>query len=273
MGQDSLDEDFVGSLLNQVVDLGINFLDTARGYGKSEERIGRHLSWRRKDYILSTKVGYLVEGYDDWTYDGIRAGIEQALNRMRTDHIDVVFLHSCDLWHLEKGEVVKALVQCRDEGLIGATGYSGENESLRFALNSGAFDVVQCSVNFTDHKSLKELLPPYTGKIGVVAKRPLANAPWRHIAEPHGEYCHPYWLRMKAMGLDRLKPAELEWNEFALRFTLGVPQVSTAIVGSLNIENIQANWAAAQKGPLNTGLYNAVRTAFDEKGAQWSGEI
>ena len=58
---------------------GVNLIDTARGYGLSEERIGRHLAHRRQDFLLSTKVGYGVEGLPDWTYDCIVGGVERAL--------------------------------------------------------------------------------------------------------------------------------------------------------------------------------------------------
>lgn len=72
-------------LLNQVLDAGINLIDTARGYGMSEERIGCHIAHRRSEYVLSTKVGYGIPGFPDWTYDCIVAGVEAACQRMRTD--------------------------------------------------------------------------------------------------------------------------------------------------------------------------------------------
>ena len=75
LNDDRVSEAEAGRLLNAVLDLGVNLVDTARGYGLSEERIGRHLSWRRRDFLLSTKVGYGIPGFEDWTYDNtVRLG-------------------------------------------------------------------------------------------------------------------------------------------------------------------------------------------------------
>jgi len=273
IGADHLDEDFVGSLLNQVVDMGIQFIDTARGYGLSEERIGRHLSYRRRDFILSTKVGYMVPGHADWTYDAVFAGVEQALGRMKTQYLDIVFLHSCPLDVLQKQEVVKALQRCKEEGLVKSIGYSGENRELAWALEDERFDVVQCSVNLTDQYSLHNLLPKIRRKKGVVAKRPLANAPWLYPQEPAGHYCESYWRRMKELDLASLKPENLSWNEFFLRFSLSVPEVSTAIVGSLNLEHIRGNLESSKKGLLPPSLFEKIKSRFLEVGSSWGGEI
>jgi aryl-alcohol dehydrogenase-like predicted oxidoreductase len=110
-------------------------------------------------------------------------------------------------------------------------------------------------------------------KKGIVAKRPLANAPWRYDSEPHGEYCQEYWKRMQAMKLQELKPASMDWAELALRFTLSTPEISTAIVGSLNIENIKKNVAYAGKGPLPSSLTEKIRRRFKEKDQNWLGEV
>lgn len=123
-------------ILNTVLDLGINFIDTARGYFASEERIGKYISNRRKEFILSTKVGYGIEGYTDWSYDIICAGVENALRLMKTDYIDIVHFHSCDLNTLQRGEVIEALHKIIEQGKVRVAAYSGENEELKFAVDS-----------------------------------------------------------------------------------------------------------------------------------------
>ncbi len=109
-----------GRLLNQVLDLGVNLIDTARGYGLSEERIGRHLAKRRHEFVLSTKVGYGMAGVPDWTYACIVAGVEAAMTRMRCDFLDIVHLHSCPLPILQQGEVISALEDCKRGGKLRA---------------------------------------------------------------------------------------------------------------------------------------------------------
>lgn len=272
-----LSEDFVGELLNKVVDAGINLIDTARGYGLSEERIGRHLSWRRKDFVISTKVGYGIPGAEDWSYDAVRRGVETALKLMRTDRIDIVHLHSCSLETLKKGDVIRALHRCREEGLIGLTAYSGENEELRWALASRAFDSLQLSVNIADQRCIREILPDaLTSGAGIIAKRPLANAPWRFEHRPEGDYCETYWVRLKAMNLGgelSTLAESLDWGDLALRFAAFTPGVGSCIVGSIKWPHILSNIEAVKRGPLPSDLYDKIRRAFDRNDENWIGQI
>lgn len=136
------------------MDLGINLIDTARGYYASEERIGKYISYRRKEFILSTKVGYSIEGYADWSYDIILAGVDNALRLMKTDYIDIVHLHSCDLNSLQRGEVIEALNKTIEQGKVRVAAYSGENEELKFAVDSNKFGSVQTSINICDQIDL-----------------------------------------------------------------------------------------------------------------------
>jgi len=111
-----LPEEAAARLLNHALDLGLTLIDTARSYGLSEERIGRHLARRRDEFVLSTKVGYGIDGIPDWTYDCVVAGVDAARARLRTDVIDIVHLHSCGPGLLEAGEVARALADCAAAG-------------------------------------------------------------------------------------------------------------------------------------------------------------
>src|ERR1035437_1577658 len=106
IGDYNADEKSVDKLLNTAVDLGVNLIDTARGYGASEERIGKFLSRRRNEIIFSTKVGYSIAGYEDWTYGCVIAGINEALKQLRTDYIDIVHLHFCPTDILRNNSVI-----------------------------------------------------------------------------------------------------------------------------------------------------------------------
>jgi aryl-alcohol dehydrogenase-like predicted oxidoreductase len=271
IGDAALSEDHAGTLLNRAVDRGVTLIDTARGYGLSEARIGRHLSYRRNDFILATKVGYGIPGFADWTYDCIIAGVEEALKQMRTDRIDIVHLHSCPLEILQRGDVINALHKCRDAGKIRVAAYSGENAELEWAIESGEFGSVECSVNLFDQASLARALPRATLRgMGVIAKRPVANAPWRFAERPIGDYCEQYWLRMQKMQLD---PQDLPWQDFALRFTAFAPNVSSAIVGTSSIENLVYNIDCIGDGSLPEAQVRIIRETFLKHGDQWDGQV
>jgi aryl-alcohol dehydrogenase-like predicted oxidoreductase len=271
IGDEKVDDAQAGRLLNAALDMGITLIDTARGYGQSEVRIGRHIAHRRSEFLLSTKVGYGIEGHADWTPNIIEAGVDAALKLLRTDHVDIVHLHSCPLHTLQRGGVVEALGRLRDKGKIGIAAYSGDNAELAWAVASGAFGGAQCSVNLFDQANLRNSLPlAKSNGLGVIAKRSLGNAPWRFAQRPVGDYCETYWQRLQTLSYDT---AGLPWDEFALRFTAWLPEVSCAIVGTASEAHLRHNIEIVQCGPLPKEVVAAVRIRFDEMGADWLAEI
>jgi aryl-alcohol dehydrogenase-like predicted oxidoreductase len=271
VGDEKLPEPDAARLLNTALDLGITLIDTARGYGRSEERIGRHLSHRRAEFVLSTKVGYGIAGHPDWSAGIIEAGVDEALRRMRTDYIDIVHLHSCELSTLQAGDVVDALTRVREKGKIRVAAYSGENQALDWAVASGRFGGVECSVNLFDQVNLgAPLTRARKDGLGVIAKRPLGNAPWRFGERPVGDYAETYWERMHRLAYDT---TGLPWDEFALRFSAWQPEVSCAIVGTASIAHLRHNVELAAKGPLPADVAIAVRERFAACGGDWPGQV
>ncbi|WP_346925600.1 aldo/keto reductase [uncultured Arthrobacter sp.] len=271
IGHDGVTERDAYALLDRALELGINFIDTARGYGLSEERIGRWLPSHRDEVVLSTKVGYGVEGAGDWSEAAVTGGVDEALRTLGADVLDVVFLHSCPLAVLERGEAAQALLSCVDAGKVRVPGYSGENEALAWAAGAGVFAAVQSSVNLADQRSLREVLPEASRSgLGIVAKRPLANAPWRHSERPVGAYGETYWLRLRELGLE---PESDDWQGTALRFSAFTPGVSTAIVGTSRTANLEAAAATVARGPLPVTERARWENAFAPHAGVWPGEV
>jgi aryl-alcohol dehydrogenase-like predicted oxidoreductase len=273
VGDRAVSEDEAARLLNGAVDLGIRLLDTARSYGLSEERIGRHLACRRSEIVLSTKAGYGVAGYEDWTGPCVTAGIERALRLLRTEVIDIVHLHSCPLETLRRGEVTAALQGAREAGKIRVAAYSGDNEPLRWAVDSGLFGSVQTSYSLCDQaaRANGSMERAAANGLGVIAKRPLANAPWRaEPPDPGDGAAAAYRSRWAALDVDL---GGIPPGEAALRFAVHEPGVHSAIVGSSSLDHLQRNADAAARGPLPAGLVEALHAWFDAKGAGWGGMI
>ncbi|MFG6467013.1 aldo/keto reductase [Roseateles sp. BYS87W] len=268
------------ALLNQVLDAGITLIDTARGYGLSEERIGRHLAHRRQEFVLSTKVGYGVEGVPDWTYECIVHGVERALRLMKTDWLDLVHLHSCPLPVLQQGDVTRALQDCQRAGKLRVAAYSGDNDEVDFAIASGAFGSLQTSVSVCDqaHLAARAARADHAG-MGVIAKRPLAGAVWRHAQRPNDPAEGAYWDRWQAMALnDTLpvspaSPGAVDWADIALRFAAFHTGAASAIVGTAQPHNLQRNLRAIAQGPLPAAQAVAIRAGFQAHGAHWAGWI
>ncbi len=270
LGHDALSEPDAAALLAGALDAGVTLIDTAPSYGLSEQRIGRHLGARRDQAVLSTKLGYGVDGVEDWTGPCITGGVEQALRILRTDRIDIAHLHSCPRAVLERGEVIDALDRAKAAGKLRAIAYSGENADLDYALACGRFDGLMASLNPFEQRTADHVLPALGGA-GFIAKRPVANHPWRFVDRPVGDYCEPYWERLQAMGL--APPAGMAWGEFALRFTLSIAGVASAIVGTGRLAHLLENVTWAEKGPLDAGVVAVWRQRFRAADEGWIGQV
>lgn len=271
VGGDDLSEDDAGRILNRALDLGITLFDTARGYGLSEERIGRHLAHRRREFVLSTKGGYGVDGVPDWTGEVIARGIDDALRRLRTDAIDVFHLHSCDADVLAREDIQRALEDAVRAGKVRVAAYSGENEALDAAALAPLFGSIQCSVNLADQRALGGAIPRASARgRGVIGKRPLANAAWRFRERPHGDYAEVYWERIQSLR-PRLEGAD--WANVALRFSAFAPGVSAVIAGTKSVANLEANAAIVGQGPLDPELVAMLRAWFVAEDRDWRGQI
>lgn len=267
IGDYNVPEKQVEHLLNTALDSGINLIDTARGYYASEERIGKYISHRRSEFILSTKVGYGIEGFQDWTYDIIIAGIDEALRMLKTEYIDIVHLHSCSLDILKRGEVIEALQRTIEKGKVRVAAYTGENEELKFAVDSISFGSIMTSVSICDQVDIDGSIKTAREKgMGVIAKRPLANAPWRFSERPYGNYAENYWLRWKEMNL----PEQEDWLDTFIRFSVFTEGVDSAIVGTTNPDHLKQCISSIEKNSLPEDLCKLIRNSFN---LDWRGEI
>jgi aryl-alcohol dehydrogenase-like predicted oxidoreductase len=269
IGDPAMDEARVEALLRTAVELGVVLFDTARSYGCSEARIGRHLHRFRDRIVLSTKLGYGVDGVPDWTGASVTAGVDDARRHLQADVLDVVHLHSCPKDVLERGEVLDALATAVAHGKVRVAAYSGENDALARAVADERIGAVQTSVNPCDQWSLVHVLPRAGERgLGVVGKRPLANAFWRFASRPHGEYAETYWTRWQELGI---AAGDLALDELVLRFSAFAPGVHTCIVGTASVDHLRRNAEIVAKGPLPAEVVASIRTAYRRH--DWPGEI
>lgn len=212
----------VDRLLHGVLDLGCTVIDTAPAYGLSEERIGRSIAARRPEYLLSTKVGETFTNGAS-TYDfsaaAVRASLERSFQRLRTDWLDLVFIHSRgdDLEILDQTDVVAILSEYRDQGRIRQIGLSaktgaGARQSLDWA------DAVMVEYNLRD-RSLADVMTEASSRgVKVYVKKGLSSG--------HGPI------------------------EESIRFVLGHPAVTCLVAGGLNLDHFRQNWfTAIDAGP------------------------
>jgi aryl-alcohol dehydrogenase-like predicted oxidoreductase len=217
-GYDLPDDAAVDRLLNGVLDLGLTMIDTAPAYGISEDRIGRSISHRRHEFVLSTKVG---ETFDDgvsrydYSAEAVRSSLERSLRRLRTGALDLVFIHSNgdDLAIQQQTDVVSVLQDFRQRGLIRAIGLSGKTVAgAELALEWADALMVEYHLDDRSHEAV--MATAASRGLGVVVKKALASG--------------------------RLPARE------AVAFVLQNSAVDCAVVGGLNLAHLSENARSAR---------------------------
>jgi aryl-alcohol dehydrogenase-like predicted oxidoreductase len=265
----------VQRLLGSALDDGLNVIDTAECYEDSEVLIGQALGTRRNEIYLFTKCGHGASGRDEWRPAALLTSIERSLRRLATDRLDLIQLHSCSLAQLKRGDVVAALETARDRGWVRYIGYSGDGEAARYAVESGRFDTLQTSVNVADQEGIELTVPrARADAMGVIAKRPLANVAWTYARKPSEPYYQTYWTRLRKLDYPFVQRAPAAAVATALRFTLSVPGVHTAIVGTSKPERWQENAGLLAGGPLPKSEFEEIRARWREiADASWVGQV
>jgi len=270
IGYQNVTSSTVEKLLNGALDAGLNVIDTAACYDTSEELIGAAVGHRRADYFLFTKCGH-ASGLpvDDWTPAIVELSLARSLKRLRTDHADLLQFHSCAAATLRNDDLIAALVRVKEKGLTRAIGYSGDGADALYAVETGIFDTLQISVNIADQEAIDLVLPAAAARgMGVIAKRPIANAAWRFSRWRVGDYEKPYWRRLKLLNYDFVRhdskapKASHAAVSTALRFTLSAPGVDTAIVGTTRPARWAENAGFVAAGDLPRAEFDAIRARW-----------
>ncbi len=252
-----------GRLLNAVLDAGINIIDTAPDYGPSEAQIGLHLSSRRQEFFLATKCGCNIDASGRrldpdhlWTAERIHSNVDQSLKRLRTDHVDLLQSHNATPEDLEDNGVVEALLAIKEAGKTLFLGASTTAPHLLTLARSGVFDTVQVPYSALERRHEQMIHDVVELGVGVIVRG--------GIAAGHRAY-GPVLDTWTRSGLDRLL-AGMDRYEFLLRFALAHPGCQTTIVGTTKLAHLEANVAAAEKGPLPPELYARAKQLLDAAG-------
>lgn len=239
--------------MNRALDCGINFIDTARVYGASEEIIGRVLSRRRDEFILCSKVlSYFDQklSLSDLRRK-ITESLEESLRALKTGHIDVLMIHSAPAEVIVAGDVISVLEDLRPSGKftwIGASTY-GEQAALE-ALRSNRYDCLQIATSAIDRRLERIVLPEAKQRdIGIVARSVLLKG----VLTPRYHFLPDHLADLKAAAakLETVAAAAgMSLPEIAYRYVLGQNPPQTALVGASSVEEVEAAVRCADAGPL-----------------------
>jgi aryl-alcohol dehydrogenase-like predicted oxidoreductase len=272
-GRDLPDEQ-AEQVLNAVLDSGINLIDTSPDYGRSEELIGRFIAHRRGEYVLASKCGCVpgsgMGGEHIHTAANVRAGVEQSLRRMNTDHLDLVQFHrSLTRREYEAEGALQELQALQREGKVRFIGVSGTLPNLPEQIAMGVFDAFQIpySALQRDHETV--IAQASAAGAGIIIRGGVARG------MPTDWDRRSYYMLPSDAARDRWETARLDdlldgmdRMEFTLRFTLSNPDLDTTIVGTASADHLAANLAAAQKGPLPAVVVAEAKRRLTEAGSR-----
>lgn len=279
----------VGQTLESVLDIGVNFLDTASGYGITEQLIGDSISHRRDEYILATKFGPIYDEDSARAFDKttVAESIDESLRKMKTDRVDIIQLQygAPDTGPLEPyvDEIINAMMEARDAGKARYLGFAGDNDSAKWAVKSGIFEALQTSFNVVDQLARKELFTLARERdIGLIVKRPLANGIWarglfelQNVPDDYPDawifkrrQYHDRVEAMKELGPINGEPEDA--TDLALGFVYAHEDVDTAIVGTHNLSHLKSNIELVENGPsLSPVVVEELYRRFDTLGDNW----
>ena len=255
------------TVLNAVLDAGINYIDTSIDYGSSEDYIGAYISHRRSDYYLASKCGCppvndATAEEHVYTRDNIITGVNRSLRRMKTDYLDVVQLHTSPSGKvIEDGDVVQGLLDLKKEGKVRFLGCSSGLPHLADHVAMGVFDMFQIPYSALSRQHEQWITKAAEAGAGTVIRGGVARGEPRE-----GTGTDETWSRFEEAGLDELRGEGESRTAFILRFTLSHSDVHTTIVGTMNPDHLLENVRVAEKGPLPPDVYEEARRRLAQAG-------
>jgi aryl-alcohol dehydrogenase-like predicted oxidoreductase len=255
------DESNAEQVLNAVLDAGINFIDTAPSYGRSEEFLGRYVAHRRREYFLASKCGRAYHpGRDrmsEWSRTAIVESVDRSLERLRTDYLDLLQLHGPSVEAVERYDCITTLKDIQAQGKTRFIGVSAVLPHLTTFIGWNIFDAFQIVYSALEPEHEQAITQAAKRGAGTIIRGGATKgAPVRESGRGNEfPVVRTRWLRA---GLDALLRGS-DPVETMLRYVLAHPFAHTFIVGTRNLEHLRANIHAVEKGPLEPELQAEIR--------------
>ena len=257
----------VGQLLNRALDLGINFIDSSAAYRWSEELIAKYVRHRRDEFFFATKCGSwrVLQPNGEWvqTLDysakAIAPQIDRSLQRLKTDYIDIIQLHSPKYDDVAFGDGLEGLKKAQAEGKVRFISLSADGDVAHKAIEIGEYDTLQLTYNVLRQEPADIIAAARKKDMGIIIKEPIVNAIYEKPRPTDGSIA---WDRAQTILAPKVV-GNLPQVEVALRWLLCDANVHTAIVGTTNIDHFESNFAAVERGRLPEEMLAEIRQRFE----------
>jgi aryl-alcohol dehydrogenase-like predicted oxidoreductase len=262
------------AIVDEAIGQGATFIDTAPAYGggRSEEILGRVLDGRRDEVVLCTKFGHWADGTTDFSADRIEESVEQSLRRLRTDHLDVLLIHSPPAEFMDGTAAphYRVLQRLQDSGAIRAYGVSGRDDTsaeIAKIVETTGSKAIEIRFNALFQEPAARFEQAAKAGVGLIVKVPLESG-WlsgKYTAASTFDEARSRWspddiARRAALveEFQALLPAGVSTAHGALSHILAQPEVSTVVPGTKSIAQLRDNLAAASV-VLSEATLEAVR--------------
>jgi aryl-alcohol dehydrogenase-like predicted oxidoreductase len=254
--------------VNRALELGINYFDTAPGYGNSEEVLGKALADVQQPVIVSTKLGGRPTPFLPQDKACLRASVEESLQLLGRDCIDILMVHEPDRpgqydWWTDmvkvEGPVLELFDELKEEGKIRYSGLGGTTTTtLAHLCRSGKFDVVLAAYNYSllYREAANEIFPAAKAAgMGIIVGSPLQQGALARRYDEQIASPEAYWIsKMRREQFQALyafcDECSMFLPEMGIRFVLSNPDIHCVLMGAKSAEEVNQNAASAQAGPL-----------------------
>ena len=291
-GWGDIDDEQAMATLHAAIDAGVNFIDTADVYGRSEQLVGRLLRERTERIYVATKAGRRLQPHEPsgYTYENLRRFAESSREALGVPALDLLQLHTPPTATFWQPRTFEALERLKDEGIIRHAGASVETvDEACQALQYPVVEVIQIVFNLFRQRPLHTVFPmAKTNGLGILARVPLASGLLAgkltrettfgpedpRTYNRHGEYFDvgevfsgvEFEQGLEAVEeLRRLVPEGASMAQFALRWILMHDAVCTVIPGAKSASQARENAAAAHLPPLSDEQMQAARGIYDRR--------
>jgi len=254
-------EEHAGAVLNAVLNSGINFIDTAWCYDRSEEFIGRFISHRRDEYVLATKCGHWWRNDPDhsgWSPEGMMNCIDQSLQRLKTDHVDILQLHNATPDDVRTHDSINTLKEIQTQGKTRFIGISTVLPHIEEFMEMDIFDTFQVPYSAMEPEHEEVIRRAAEKGIGTIIRGGVALGTPELEDAAKRQTGVKVKNRWETADLGSFAP-EIDPMEMMLRFTASHPHIHSIIAGTQNLEHIANNIRTIQKGELDGDLVRQIK--------------
>ncbi len=252
------------TLLKSVVELGVTYIDTARGYGLAEERIGKSGIGKNDGVVIGTKFGQFLKQerglHGAELEKRIRKDIDMSRKNLNKETLQLAQFHNELEDYVDLSEIIEIAQKLQHEEKVQHTGIAVRGEAVALsAIESGFFETIQLSYNIVDQRMHTNVLQKAQEKnIGIINRSVLlkgaltpARATLPDSLSQLKEHANKADIIAKELGIDL--PA------LALRFVLSESAVSTALIGTVKANRIESALKALEQGPLPEDIIAKLR--------------